>query len=233
MTSIPCLESDALASAVLPTIGVAQILRAQRADPARVRPRARALAERALLEGPALLQLETRCHSHRVRRIEPAGVFLDGGERLRHPALASALAGASEVFAVVLTLGPRLDAQLRTLAATAPAYALALDGFGAVLIQRMADEIRACLAREAASHGLNTGTPLSPGMRGWATVPGQSELLRLLHGPPRALTLSSAGMLAPAKSLSFLLGAGSSVRAGAEPCDVCERRPTCRYRAPA
>jgi hypothetical protein len=62
---------------------------------------------------------------------------------------------------------------------------------------------------------------------------GGERLRHLLQSPPRALTLSTAGMLAPAKSLSFLLGAGSRVRAGAEPCDVCGRRPSCRHRAPA
>lgn len=221
------------ALASVPAVTADQVLRAQGADPARVGARGGrvlALAERAVVEGMALVDPELRTGRHRVRRVHHDQVWLDGGMRIPHPGLAAGLVGAREITAVALTLGPRLEERVRTLADAEPGYAFALDGFGSVAIQALADQLRSTLGEEAQSRGLMIGRVLSPGMPGWPVVPGQEELLQLLDPPPASLSLTVAGMLVPAKSLTFLIGLGHRLAPAGHPCDYCDRGASCRQR---
>lgn len=218
---------------VLPAVTAPDVLRAMAADPARLGRRAgrlAALAEQALAQARALAEPEVVVRRHRVVACHAGAVLLDGGHRLRHAAVAAALAGADEVAAVALTLGPALEARVRAGQAATPALALTLDAAGSALVQALAAETREALRLDGAARGLVAGTPFGPGMSGWPVVPGQRELLALLETPPAGLTLLESGMLIPAKSLTFLLGLGRGLAPGGEPCATCDQGGRCKQR---
>jgi len=217
----------------LPAVNAAEVLRAQGADPARLGARAGrlvALAEQALALARPLAEPGIAVTRHRVAACHADVVLLEGGHRLRQPAVAAALAGAEELVAAALTLGPALEARVRAYAETAPGLALALDAAGAALVQALAAETREELRVEGAARGLVAGTPFGPGMPGWPVHPGQRELLALLETPPAGLTVLESGMLTPAKSLTFLLGLGRGLSPGGEPCATCDQGGRCKQR---
>ncbi len=217
----------------LPALTTADVLRAMATDPERLGARTGRLV---MLAAGALEQARELAHPavalarHPVVRCHGDVVRLGGGRSLRGAGVAAALAGADEVAAVALTIGPALEARVRACQAATPALALALDAAGSALVQALATQAREELRAEAADRGLATGTPIGPGAPGWPVVPGQRELLALLDPWPAGLQLLESGMLVPAKSLTFLLGLGRELAPGAEPCTACDHRPRCRMR---
>lgn len=217
----------------VPALSVPEVLAAQGAGPIRRgarHERLAAIAGEAVALGASVVAPEVAWSWRAVRAVHPAGVQLTGGPVLRHPVLAQALAGASRVAAAVLTLGNELDEVMRREAERRPSLALALDAYGSLLLMRLAGETRTSIATEAAALGLVSGAPLSPGAPGWPVVPGQAEVLSLVAARPAGLGLTSHGMLVPAKSLTFLVGAGVALTPGGEPCDRCDRAARCTHR---
>lgn len=220
-------------AAPLPTLTADDLLRAQGGDPARPGPRGErlaAIAAEALAMGAAAVAPQVAWTWREVRSVHPGRVQLAGVGPLRHAALVDALLGAARVAAVAITLGPELERLVVMHAPGRPSLALALDAYGSALLMRLGNATRMTLATEAAGWGLTTGAALFPGMPGWPVVPAQGELLGLLDPPPVGLTLTEPGMLVPAKSLTFLVGAGSELAPGGVPCDGCDASPRCTHR---
>lgn len=167
---------------------------------------------------------------HAIRRIHPDRVWLADGRQLAGAAVAAGLNGAIELVAVALTVGPALDARIRSLAASTPAAALALDAFANAAALALADATRADLAAEAERRGLRLGPSVSPGLPGWPVLPAQRQLLELLDAPAIGLLLLDTGMLRPVKSLTYLAGLGAAMDPGGAPCDACDRGTSCRQR---
>lgn len=221
-------------AALLPTLSVEDLLRAQgacRTQPGRRQERLAAIAEEALAIGASLAAPVVAWSWREVLALHPGRLRLAGIQPLRHVALAEALAGATRVAAVALTLGPALERRASQEATSRPSLALALDAYGSLLLMRLAAETRTTLAAESGARGLALGRSLSPGMAGWPVLPGQAELLAMLEKIPGGITLTELGMLVPGKSLTFLAGAGVALEPGGDPCERCESSARCTHRA--
>lgn len=163
-----------------PHIDVDAILRGQGADPDRLRARgsgALAVAEQALAEGLPLLQpavayerVEVTAFRHRQL------LFGRGGAgRLSGPLIASHLHSASEVVAIVCTIGPLLEERSASWMGTDAPRALALDALGSIAVEQLATLAGDVLERAAAADGLCTTIPLSPGLIGWPLQTGHNS----------------------------------------------------------
>jgi len=216
-------------------VDVDAVLRAQGADPATVRTRSRRLvahAERAVVEGAALLAPTVAQNRRAITAVRHDQIRLEGGALLSGPLVTRELGKAQEVVAIIVTIGDRLEALVSNLIAAEPAFALALDGFGSAAVQAVADTACERIRVEAAVAGMQTTLPLSPGMVGWDLGTGQRQIMALLGESNASVRLTRSSLMLPKKSLSMVLGIGIEVTAEGSVCDLCNLADTCRHRPP-
>jgi hypothetical protein len=216
-------------------VDVDAVLRAQGADPATVRTRSRRLvahAERAVVEGAALLAPTVAQNRRAITAVRHDQIRLEGGALLSGPLVTRELGAAQEVVAIIVTIGDRLEALVSNLIAAEPAFALALDGFGSAAVQAIADAACERIRVEAAVAGMQTTLPLSPGMVGWDLGTGQRQIMALLGESNAPVRLTRSDLMLPRKSLSMVLGIGVEVTAEGSVCDRCNLADTCRHRPP-
>jgi len=216
-------------------VDVDAVLRAQGADPATVRARSGRLvahAERAVVEGAALLAPTVARNRRAITVVRHDQIRLEGGALLSGPLVTRELGKAQEVVAIIVTIGDRLEALVSNLIPAEPAFALALDGFGSAAVQAVADAACERIRVEAAAAGMQTTLPLSPGMVGWDLGTGQRQIMALLGESNASVRLTRSSLLLPKKSLSMVLGIGVEVTAEGSVCDLCNLADTCRHRPP-
>lgn len=216
-------------------LDVDAVLRGQGADPGALRSRSPRLvqaAQRALAEGVALLRPAVLYEEFQVQALRHQRLLMSGGGVLEGELIARHLAQAEEVLVIVCTIGEALEKRASQAMEQEPVYGLALDGVGAAAVEALANAACQRLAEQAATRGLKTTIPLSPGMAGWPLLEGQQQLFALLDSRRIGVALTEHGLMLPWKSLSMVLGVGRHVRRTGRPCDSCEMRETCRYRSP-
>jgi hypothetical protein len=106
--------------------------------------------------------------------------------------------------------------------------ALALDTVANELLFRLADRASATIRREARRAGLGIGVEASPGDPG-VPLEQQARVLALADAARIGIHTTSAGMLSPMKSLSFLVALGPNLRGRSAPgrCNCCPSRDRC------
>ncbi len=158
-----------------------------------------------------------------------------GAEFEDAPVLAHRLGGATEVVALVCTLGAELDRQVsRWFADRRPSDAVVLGEIGIAALGVLRDDALALIGQVAGGRGLEASGSLSPGDAGFAL--SSQELLLGLAGAARiGVALGATLMMKPAKTLSMLVGFGRDMPkwSHADACEVCAARENCRYRDPA
>ena len=173
------------------------------AVPAPVRQAARAMA--ALAE--SLLEPEGRLWRARVRRIEPEGAVLVGDRvGFQSRALARLLRGATEVVAVLLTIGPRLETRAREMMAEEEFMeALLLDTAGWVAIDALAKALRRDLSADARTQGFRLTHRMAPGYADWG-LEQQQVLFSTFGQEGLPVRLTEACVMLPQKSISGIYG---------------------------
>jgi hypothetical protein len=208
------------------------VLRGQGADPAALRARSPALVEaakRALRDAGPLLAPRVAYERHTVLELRHERVLLDGDRNLTGPLIAQHLRGASAILAVACTVGDWIDEAVSSAIAGDPVFGLALDGLGSAAVEGLATAAATRFEEEAAAEGLEATIPLSPGMVGWPVEEGQPQIFDLVNPAEAGIRLTSAWMMVPRKSISFVLGIGPEMRTTGRTCDYCSLKETCRY----
>jgi len=213
-------------------IDVDAVLRCQGADPQAIRDRNPRLVEttdRAIVEGSTLLnplvyQRRLIVHEFAHRRLH-----LNGGGNVSGPLIAQHMAAASEIVAVLCTIGSELESHASKVFSQDPVLGLALDGVGSAAIEVLAHTVCNDIEKQARKAGQQTTIPLSPGMVGWPVEEGQDQLFALWSGEAIDINLTDSFMMTPAKSLSMIVGLGPNVFQDGKPCDYCSMGETCRY----
>ena len=215
-------------------IDVDGVLRAQGADAERMRARgsvAVGVAEDALSEGVPLLEpavayerLPVASFQHRKLQVGA------GGGRLSGPLVARHLHSAHEVVALVCTIGPGLEVRAASWMRRDVARGVALDAVGSAAVEQLATLASAYIDEQAASRGLCTTIPLSPGLIGWPLETGQRQIFALVDAAAIGVALTAGSMMTPRKSRSLVIGVGPHVLREGDVCDYCAMRDTCRFR---
>jgi len=86
------------------------------------------------------------------------------------------------------------------------------------------------IERQAAAAGLQTGLPLSPGMKGWAVDPGQHEIFSLIDPAEVGVTVMPTLEMHPLKSVTVVIGVGAEIAIKGAICDYCPLDDTCRHK---
>ncbi len=214
-------------------LDVDTVLRCQGADPAVLRKRSPHLVEiteRAIAEGIAFLNPSVHQCCRKVLDFNHPVLHIEGGAAIGGELISRHLSSASEIVAVLCTVGPQLEAHAAGVMAQDAAFGLALDGVGSAAVEVLAQSICSDVDQQARAAGYQTTIPLSPGMLGWPLAEGQAQLFALWGEEPLDICLTDSYMMTPNKSLSMLIGIGTEVQQEGKPCDYCSERETCRYK---
>lgn len=208
------------------------VLRGQGMDAAVIRDRRPALvaiAERALAEGMPKIHAAALVREVGVVEQRHERLLLEGGNRLSGPLIARHLSGAARVAAVLCTLGGELEEAAAQAMEQDPLLGLALDGLGNAAVERIGQQVCGRIGNRAAADGLQTSTPLSPGVPEWPVEIGQPQIFTLVEAAQAGIRITPGGMMIPKKSISFVAGIGTDMDQ-TEPCEVCNLKEVCRYR---
>jgi hypothetical protein len=214
------------------TLSSDDVLRGQGADPGTIRRRRPTLvnaAVAALDEGLPKLHPVAAIQKLRVLDHRHEMMILQGGNKLFSPLVANHLSGAEQVILVLCTIGPELEAYASATMQDNPILGFALDGLGNAAVDNIAQQVCALIGEQALSENLKASTPLSPGEPEWPVDVGQPFIFSLLDPSQVGISLSSAGMMVPKKSISFVVGIGLEM-ARVALCDICSLRERCHYR---
>jgi hypothetical protein len=208
------------------------VLRGQGADPTvirRRRPRLVEIAERAALEGAALIDPIAVYRTLPIASVKHQHLTLVDGAQLTGSLLVDQLASAQSVALIVCTIGSRLDERISALMMSDPTLALALDGFGSVATEALGAAMVHRLEETAAQQQQCVSVPLNPGMIGWPVDIGQPQIFSLLDTDAIGVTLNDSAQMIPRKSASMVLGFAPAPFTSGRACDFCALRNTCRY----
>lgn len=213
------------------SLSVDDILRGEGMDPAKAREKRPALikaATEAAQVGPEKIKPVAAIHEAKVLEHRHEQIRLEDGTLLSGPLTARHLAGAERIAAVVCTIGGELEsfaARQEDLL-----LALALDGLGNAAVTLVGQQVCERIAGCSQANGQMTSTPLSPGVPEWPVEVGQPQIFALTDPSAAGVRLTEGGMMIPKKSVSFVVGIGKNV-SQVNPCEVCNLKETCRYRA--
>lgn len=174
-------------------------------------------ADRAQREARAISREEGLIQPASCFRIHPViersgDLFRVAGGTLRIPRFAPYVAGVEALATAVCTIGAQLERRVSGLfAARRPFLALALDRLGTEELYRLSDRTLAAIRAEARALGLKAGEQANPGDPGIG-LDQQATVLALADAASCGVSLTSAGMLSPRKSLSFVVALGRELK---------------------
>ena len=169
---------------------------------------------------------------HPITGIDRHYLSLAGNTRLHSPLLTSVLSSAEELVAVVGTIGTKVERQVKCLLdGSEPLRGLLLDGISNAAVDSLIQEVCQIITGVAQLYGYQASSPFSPGMPGFP-VTEQWPLFQLVPAEQIGVSLTTAGIMVPLKSVSMVIGMGQQVTVWtqAESCARCNLSSTCRYR---
>ena len=210
------------------------VLRGQGADPLIVRgrrPRLAEIADQALQGSRFLLEPQVFLRKLAVRSLRHEKLELEGGFSIKGAWISQQLAPAESVYAIICTVGQKIETEASRNMDSDMLMGLALDGVGSAGVEALSQLVCKQIEDQAASQGLQTTVPLSPGMLNWSVDEGQPVIFELLSESNNQVELTPSFLMRPRKSLSMLLGVGKDLGAQGSTCEYCAMQGTCKYRA--
>jgi hypothetical protein len=154
----------------------------------------------------SLAEPQARFRLTRVVPEGPAAVRLAGGPTFTGRAVHGLLAGCPVAVVFVLSLGPRLEAEVTSLAERRDLLeAFLLDTAGWALIEAAVRALRLDLRAGARAHGSHLTHRLGPGHLDWPLTE-QRALVGLLGDLGGWVRVSAEGLLVPFKSVTGVFG---------------------------
>jgi hypothetical protein len=169
----------------------------------------------------AIALLQRVCQPRHIVRRFPLAVSGDtvnlGPLALLSGPLTRLLAPCMEGLLVAATLGIEADAEICKASVTEISRAAALQACAGAMLEGYLDAVNESLSTQAAQEGLTTLRRFSPGYGG-LSLECQRDILNLL-GAPKAIgiTATDAGMLAPTKSVTAIIGLSKKTQADEAP----------------
>jgi hypothetical protein len=196
-------------------IDAERILRVQGyRDPARIRPRVRAIAERISGEIASIAAPEARYVRCPVESVADGVLALSGGHKFNCVAFDRLLANATDVIVFVLTLGPGIDAATAArFAASEPVDALFIESAGWLCVEKATRMLAADVQAALLPEGLGVTFRLGPGYdykageeRAVWGLEEQPALFKVFGDAPLPVELLDSCAMSPKLSRSGMFG---------------------------
>jgi len=213
-------------------LDVDAVLRGQGADPRIVRerrPRLVQIADQALQGSRFLLEPQVFLRKLAVRSLRHEKLVLEDGSSINGSWITNLLAPSESNYAIICTVGQRIETEASRNMDTDLLMGLALDGVGSAGVEALATLVCKQIEDQAVSQGLQTSIPLSPGMINWSVEEGQPVIFGILSQINHLVELTSSFLMRPRKSLSMLVGIGKGLGTQGSTCDYCAMQGTCKY----
>jgi hypothetical protein len=157
-----------------------------------------------------------------IKLIEGSQVFIDNSLVFESKLIAQLLKHCEKVAIFLLTLGNRLDETMRDLVENdLTLEAVVLDAIGSDGVERLAEFVQGRITAIAKAQGYFTSRRISPGYCDWA-LPQQEMVFRAIDGDSPDIRLTEGFMMIPQKSISGIIGLGSSEVEDYNPCRDCK-----------
>jgi hypothetical protein len=209
------------------------VLRAQGMDPILVKaksPRLVYITNQAIEKGRPLLEPKVVYERHQVQEHIPTGIQLANRKTIEGDLINKILNRSDEIIIAVCTIGRKIDELVANTFHENPALAMAIEGVGSAATEVLGNTLCNYLESLASKDNLVMSLPIHPGMIGWPLENGQLQIFDILETKGIEVTLESSGLMKPLKSLSMVVGLGSSFDHHFKKCDLCALQKTCLYR---
>ena len=187
------------------------------------------IAEKALENGIPLIEPRALVEYFDVEALKHNRLVLTNGGYLQGDLIREHLATAQKIAVIVVTIGEKLENLAYQVMPEDATFGLALDGLGTAAVDRLSNLVTVKIEQEAASKGLQTSLPISPGLIGWPTDKGQSQIFKLVDSSKIGIKLTESMMMIPVKSVSVVIGLGKDMEVTENMCEYCSMRDTCRF----
>jgi len=169
---------------------------------------------------------------HTVTAVDSQQLSLEGGIVLSGSTLTGILSQAKELAAIVCTIGSKIEDRVTDyFSGNEPLRGLLLDGLGSAAVDALVQEGCEHITHETTNRGYQVSSPLSPGGPGFP-LSEQWPLFQLVPAEKIGVSLTSAGLMIPRKSVSMVIGIGPQMITWTrtEACARCNLGETCHYR---
>lgn len=166
-------------------------------------------------------------HSNAAISLSGCTIKLTGND------IAAQLKNSSCCVLMAATIGIAVDSLIQRSQLTDMSKAIMLDAMASAAVENLCDQLQNALANHFAQQGLFITTRYSPGY-GDLPISLQRELCDTLDTSRRiGLGVNSGGILLPRKSVTAIIGVGSTPHgfmSHCQGCDSCNMHDTCPYR---
>jgi hypothetical protein len=189
-----------------PAISGRMVLRLQGyRDVAAVRPKIAEIAERMAQQASTLAAPEVVVWRGPLEEVGTNSVGV-AGQTFNSPTLARLLADASEIQAVLLSVGSGIEDQSHEMLTEGKSVeALFMDTCGWAAISLSVRVIRRLLEEQAEARSMRLTTRLAPGYRDWP-LEEQAAIFELFGDAPLPASLNESAAMTPKKSLTAVFG---------------------------
>lgn len=165
------------------------------------------LINKLIDEGKKLADSKAVFGDYIVKSIENHSVVLEGtGYSLLGKSTSHHLYNSKKVTLFVATIGSNLEKKIQEfIKDESMANAAILDAVGSAAVESVVNYINEFTNRRAEETGFKTVQRFSPGYGDW-DLKEQKGLLQLLNAPQVGVTLTSAHLMQPEKSVSGVIG---------------------------
>jgi hypothetical protein len=199
-----------------------------------------------LLQSPEKLETFHKAFSEVTRAMQPAAcwvtfpikkflhekIILSNGTRIGGGPVTTVIAGAEVLIVAVCTIGPKIDRLMDQSQQDKQFFkAFLVHEISAWAVDSLRQHMCLWIEDNAKKQGLRVSAPLSPGESVWS-VKEQAVIFSLLDAERIGVTLNTAMVMYPSRSLSLIIGSGPNPMGleGATNCDFCTIKDRCSYR---
>jgi hypothetical protein len=209
-----------------------EVLRRQEVlDSSKLNPRIKSLIQELLDEVHHLIKPLVVFKMFKVKSVNTNRMILRNGEIFSDPKITGTFKNARDILIAIGTIGIGLESEVSRLFTKNEALkAFLLDGIGSAAIDCLASET--CNILRSLIGELKISSPLGPGIGG-VPFSEQRHIYNMIKTETSEITIMSAGMLVPRKSISMIMGVGENMPTWlkSDVCDRCKLGKTCRHRA--
>ena len=198
-------------------------------------PEVAEICDQALAEGERLMEPRVVYRAIRVSSQATDLIKLTEAAEFHIPEIGRLWGPLQSVGIGVCTIGEGLERRVRDLWESREfPLAVMLDSVGSAAAECLAEYVNDLLCQVAIPEALRVTNRISPGYAGW-DVSDQRCIFSLCPGHLAGVTLNSACVMTPAKSISFLVGIGPEARVDHyfTQCRRCWMKECAYRRAPA
>jgi hypothetical protein len=157
-----------------------------------------------------------------IKLIDGSQIFIENSLVFESKVIAQLLKHCEKVAIFLLTLGNRLDETMHDLVENDLILeSIVLDAVGSDGVERLAEFVQGRITAIAKAQGYSTSRRFSPGYCDWA-LPQQEMVFRAIDGNSPDIRLTEGFMMIPQKSISGIIGLGSSEVENYNPCRDCK-----------